>query len=379
MRKVNQHTTGHSLFVNIGGWKEVRNMAPHLRRYGQSDIARERMRIINFYVSHGEEATKQAFGVDRKLIYVWRKRIKEAGNRPAGLIPNSTAPKRTRRMIVHPKVLEFIKEIREERPRIGKDKIKPLLDECCQKRNLPTYSASKIGRIISKHNLFYQKSARVYHDPGSWHARAKRKRRERIKYAPKPTGFGHIQMDTVIRVEDGVRHYLYSAIDIKGKFALSLLYKTSTSKNTLDFFKKLKRVYPGKIKSVQTDNGSEFLGVFEEHLAKKRIKHLFIYPRCPRINGVVERYQRSLQEEFVDPNVHLLHNLSIFSHELADYIIFYNTKRVHQSLNYEAPLDYMIKKGQMSNKYWTRTRIFTTLFFQLKYRYAETAEKSNCR
>ena len=129
---------------------------------------------------------------------------------------------------------------------------------------------------------------------------------------------------------------------------------------------KLLFFYPSKILSIQTDNGSEFLGMFEEHLTKKGIKHYFTYPRYPRINGVIERFNRTLQEEFVDPNLNLIHNQEEFNKRLADYLIFYNTKRVHQSLDYETPMDYIIKKGGMSNMYRARTVFFLTGKFQLK-------------
>lgn len=327
-------------------------MVSHLRRFDTSEIAKERLRIIKFYNEHGEKATKEAFNLGRKTIFVWKKRLKMSGLK--ALVPYSTAPRRTRSMVVHPQVVQFIRELREEHPRIGKVKIKPILDEYSLKENLPTYSTAKIGRIIKRYKLFYQKEGRVYHNPNHNYRRG-RVKRLRVKYAPKHLELGHIQMDTLLRIENGIRYYIYSAIDISGKFALSLPYRSLNSKNTLDFFKKLESIIPYQISSVQTDNGLEFLGVFEEYLTKRGIKHYFTYPRCPRINGVVERYQRSLQEEFIDPNVYLIHNQEEFQKKLSDYLIFYNTKRVHQSLNYETPLDYILKKGGMSKKYWTCT------------------------
>ena len=45
------------------------------------------------------------------------------------------------------------------------------------------------------------------------------------------------------------------------------------------------------------------LGSLDEYLKKRNIKHNFIYPRCPKINGFVERANRTLQEEFI--NLHL--------------------------------------------------------------------------
>lgn len=35
-----------------------------------------------------------------------------------------------------------------------------------------------------------------------------------------------------------------------------------------------------------TDNGSENLGEFDTTLRKANIPHLFIYPRCPKVNSI---------------------------------------------------------------------------------------------
>ena len=74
-------------------------MLSSLRRFDESEIARQRLKIIKFYQRYGEEATKEAFEVDRKLIYVWRKRLKQGEGKLSSLIPFSTKPKRTRRMM----------------------------------------------------------------------------------------------------------------------------------------------------------------------------------------------------------------------------------------------------------------------------------------
>lgn len=41
-------------------------------------------------------------------------------------------------------------------------------------------------------------------------------------------------------------------------------------------------------------------------IGKDKIKHLFIYPRCPKINGFIERANRSLREEFLNQNQELV-------------------------------------------------------------------------
>ena len=99
---------------------------------------------------------------------------------------------------------------------------------------------------------------------------------------------------------DRLRVYFYSAIDIQGKVALSLPYSRLSSRNAKAFLEKLCQVYPLKIREIQTDNGSEFQGEFDEYLSGQKIPHVWSYPRCPRINGCVERYRRSLSEEFIE-------------------------------------------------------------------------------
>lgn len=46
-----------------------------LRNFDQSEVAQQRVKIINFYHRYGEKATKEAFGADRKVISRWRQRL----------------------------------------------------------------------------------------------------------------------------------------------------------------------------------------------------------------------------------------------------------------------------------------------------------------
>jgi len=331
-------------------------MISHLRGFDISTVAKERLKVINFYRIYGEQATKEAFGVDRKIIYIWRRRLVGSRGNLSALKPYSTAPKRVRHIQVNSKVFIFLKTLREDHPNLGKRKIKPILDHFCKSEGLPVYSEAPIGRIIKLYKLFYQKTGRIYHNPASKRAQRTKVKKLRVRYSPKPTDFGYIQMDTVVRLVDGVRYYLYDAVDTKGKFALSLPYKHLNSQNTVDFMKKLLFVAPFPIKSVQTDNGLEFLGDFDAYLKRRGVTHLFTYPRCPKINGVIERFNRTIQEDFLDHNLHLIHNPKEFSLKLSRYLLFFNSQRVHEALNYMTPLDYLIQKGGMSKKYWSRTK-----------------------
>jgi transposase InsO family protein len=348
---MDHYSKAYRIFSRIGGWRRFQDMVTSLRRFSKDEVAQQRLKIIKFYESYGEGATKEAFAVDRKLISKWRKRLKENGGRLEALIPYSTRPKRTRKSVIDQKIIDFIKNLRQKYPRLGKEKIKPLLDEYCKETGLKTVSEATIGNIIKRHKFFFHKTGRIYHDPNSkWAQKSKnRQKRTKVKHPPRHKELGHIVSDTVERITDGVKDYFYSAIDATGKFALTLNYKRLNSKNMKDFYERFKSAYPCEIKVWQSDNGSENLGEFDKALKKDGIPHLFSYPRCPKINAHIERYNRTIQEEFIDNHLDIIHEKKLFNQALADYMIFYNTKRIHKSLNKKTPIQFIIEKGELSH------------------------------
>ena len=81
-----------------------------------------------------------------------------------------------------------------------------------------------------------------YHNP-----EGKRKKEEKLKRT--------IEIDTTVIFQNGIRRYIFNAVDVLTKFELSYLFKSLSSKSTLEFFKKLESVYPikGGIHTIQTD------------------------------------------------------------------------------------------------------------------------------
>ncbi|MFC1521601.1 integrase core domain-containing protein [Elusimicrobiota bacterium] len=144
-------------------------------------------------------------------------------------------------------------------------------------------------------------------------------------------------------------------MDAKSKFALTLNYKRLSSRNMQDFYKRFKSVYPHRIRVWQSDNGSEHLGEFDEQLKRDNLPHLFSYPRCPKVNTYVERYNRTIQEEFIDSHLDVIHDKELFCKALADYVIFYNTQRPHHSLGMKTPLEFLVSEIKMSQMCVTYT------------------------
>ncbi len=78
--------------------------------------------------------------------------------------------------------------------------------------------------------------------------KVRKKKLLRVKHSPKPEDYGHILSDITERIIDGVKYYLYCAIDARLKFALTLLYERLNSRNMRDFCFRFKRAYPKIIK-----------------------------------------------------------------------------------------------------------------------------------
>jgi transposase InsO family protein len=117
-----------------------------------------------------------------------------------------------------------------------------------------------------------------------------------------------VQVDSVHLKIEGKRRYLVNVINIKGRIGFSYEYERLNSQNVVDFFERLKEYCPFEIKRIQTDNGSEFEGYAHEYLKKKKLIHYWNYPRSPKSNGHIERFNRTIKEQFVYRNEECIEN-----------------------------------------------------------------------
>ena len=331
-----------------------------------------RVKVLEHKNQHGIESAIDAFGVGRSTIYLWQKKYLASRKLPTSLSPKSTKPKRVRKSKISYLLIEEVARLRFKYPRIGKSKLKIFLDEYCEVNKLDKISESSIGRIIKRlknsGKIPTYKRISYYADRDKFRdvARFSKQKLRRAGYYPKLPG-ELVQIDCVIKVKNGVRRYIVSAIDYVSSFAYSYAYKSLSSAITSDFMNKLITIVPFTIKHIQTDNGGEFSKHFDEKLVHLGIVHFWNYVKKPIYNGKIERYNRTSQEEFIDPNIGgLFEDINEFNQQLADWCIYYNTKRPH--FNYRAPGNkniqipplkayvYMLKLDEeKSNMLWTHT------------------------
>ena len=176
-----------------------------------------------------------------------------------------------------------------------------------------------------------------------------------VKYSPKVKEHGTIVADTVVVRQEGIIRYFFDAVDVATKFGFSYYFNKQTSQNMVNFYEMFKKVFPFKIKKWQNDNGHENLGLFQQRLKQDGIKQVFSYPRCPKINAYVERFNRTLREEFLNVNGILIKEKDDFDKLLIDWLVYYNSKRPLFSLNLKAPLQYILINYKMANMCLTNT------------------------
>ena len=328
-------------------------------RYMITEQAKGRCRILAFWEKHGDVATTEAFDVSRRTLFRWQKGLNLTHGKLEGLNALSTSPKKRNKRIVDERVIAYVIDQRKLHYRIGKKKLAVLIKE----EFGITYSESKIGRILGdlkkKELLPAYVRLSLNGRTGKLHEKQQRRRKKlRIKdYRPDKAG-DLVQVDTVVKFINGIKRYIVTAIDVESDFAFALGYKSLSSATARDFMQKLEEVAPFKITRVQTDNGLEFEKYFRDYLNQRYILHFHNYPRCPRMNAYIERFNRTIQEQFINWHSYdLSENISKFNQDLIDWLLWYNTKRPHESLGMVSPLRYIVSTlpTEKCHMWWTRT------------------------
>jgi transposase InsO family protein len=108
---------------------------------------------------------------------------------------------------------------------------------------------------------------------------------------------------------------------------------------------KAKEKFPLARPRIITDNGSQFISKeFKQFIKDAEFTHVKTSVNYPQANGKIERYHRTISEECL--RLKSPANLEDFKIYIEDYINFYNTKRLHASLNYLTPEDYLLGRKE---------------------------------
>lgn len=354
------------MFGFVKGYARSAMNTQDITQHPYKHIIEQRVKILTFYDDYGEQATAQAFGVSRSTVFNWKQKLKANQGRLTSLAPGNRAPHHRRSRSVDKRITDFVVTQRTDHPRLSKDKLAVLLRPECQAWNLNSPSASTVGRLLGdlKQQGRLPKGSKLAVS-GATGRLLERSNKPRLKkqrrngYQPQEPG-DMLQVDTIVKFINGIRRYVLTAVDYHGRFASAYGYTSPSSANAADFLSKLQAVAPFTIHRVHHDNGSEFYKYFVKACQQSGVIQLWNYPKRPKHNGMVERLNRSIQDEFTDWHLEdLAYDLDDFNHQLMDWLIWYNTIRPHYSLNLKSPMQHLLDLLQLptteSNMLWTDT------------------------
>ena len=347
---------GYSRFMQY-----INNIGNHTKR----ECIEKRVKIIKFFDEFGVSATRKAFCRSRSTVYLWKRKLKLSGGKLSALAPGDTTPLHKRKRIIHPFIERFIIDYRTSHPGADKTTIAPALTNACLLAGIKPVSVSTVGRIIhdlkAKGRLPKSNKITIHGRSGNLLVRERKslkKKTRRKGFVPQHPG-DLVQMDTVSIFANGVKRYLFTAIDVRTRFAFACGYPSNSSLHGREFLKTFVIVAPFTTLRIQTDNGGEFEKHFDTYCQEQSLLHFFNYPRHPQANACLERFNRTIQEQFVNWHIDELSDLDILNRNLMEYLIWYNTEKPHRGIGNLAPLRYyldnFISSPQKSNMLWTLT------------------------
>lgn len=162
------------------------------------------------------------------------------------------------------------------------------LDDLCDKLKTEAgilMSRSQVSRLLRKHQLTIFTRPKI--------------KKETKKFSPTPLGYVHIDTSYLVKL-GGVYWKMLVAIERNSRWCHIKMVPRKTAVNAADFLREVAGVAPFKLRTVLTDNGTEFtlrclwrksnkVHPFDAVCADFGIKHKLTQPCHPWTNGMVER------------------------------------------------------------------------------------------
>jgi transposase InsO family protein len=304
---------------------------------GLSEEATRRLKWIQHYEERGRNAARTCrhFDISRQTFYRWWRRFQHDG--PLGLEGRSRRPRRRRQPTWSAGLEQAVLALRRQFPRWGKDKLAVLV-----RREGYAVSTSMVGRILRR---LRQRGVLV--EPARRAISARKRRPPRPYAVRKPRDYQPrqpgdlVQLDTLdVRPLPGVVLKHFTARDVVSRWDVVEVHARATATTATAFLDTLQARMPFPIRAIQIDGGSEFQAQFEQACQHRGIRLFALPPRSPKLNGAVERAQRTHTEEFYEV-YDLPWTTTTLNQHARQWEHTYNTIRPHQALGYRTPAEFL--------------------------------------
>lgn len=298
----------------------------------QTRLSSWRLKVMQRATSDARNVARTCrhFGISRKTFYKWKRRYAEHGD--AGLCDRPRTPHRSPRAT--PKeVVSKILYLRQHY-HVGAGKIADYLKRFHQL----AVARSSVHRILGAHGM-----NRL---PANQKHRPHKKRWQRYE-KPQPGHRLQVDVKFLERIPGTKKRlYQFTAIDDCTRIRVLKVYDACNQTTAIRFIDEVLRRLPFRVHVVQTDNGAEFQSRFHWHLERLDIRHVYIRPRTPHLNGKVERSHRVDDQEFyqlLDKNG-VTDDIHLFNEKLREWEDYYNYNRPHGALSGQTPYERLMAK-----------------------------------
>lgn len=281
---------------------------PKVRRLAVNDV---RLRKLTY-----EQAARK-YGVVKSTICKWMK--KATKDQKTYIDTESSRPHH------HPQelktdVVQRIIELRNQYKRCA-----PIIHAYLVREGVKVSLAS-VGRVLKREGLVRKRTV-YFHTP--------------VPAVCTDAPGSLVEMDTIHYVRsDKSRFYVYSVIDTYTRLAYAEYHKSISPSVSIQVIHNAGKQFGFPFHVIQTDHGVEFSQSFYFSLQRQHIPVRYIRVRKPNDNAHVERFNRTLQEECFASRTPAEKTLS---QKLQDYLVYYNTERLHLSLQCLSPADFVSK------------------------------------
>lgn len=300
--------------------------------------ARKRQAAVKFAIRKGKSKASRRYGFSLSSIKRWCKRydgtwqsLVERSHRPHSH-PNRHTQKEER---------QIKNSFKKEYERYGWDGVYQDLLRKGYTRSFSgmVYAAKRMGLVEKKKPKKKSRKKRRYPElktPG-----------EKVQIDVKEVPFNCLRGEVL---RNGKHLYQWTAIDECTRDRFVYGFEEHTPENSVKFLKMLVKVFPFRIQTIQTDNGTEFTYKyisdtehcpFDEALEELKINHKLIPPRTPWHNGKVERSHRNDQRYFYDWET--FRNVDELNKKLAEHLEWSNSKPM-RTLGYKSPKQLLAEK-----------------------------------
>jgi transposase InsO family protein len=272
---------------------------------------------VLFAKKHGVRCAARRYGVSPGTISKWKARAKVIGLHP---IPTYPSTPRSSPTAISNAIADRIVALRFETNGRCAEVIHKLLEN-----EGTTVSLNTVRRTLDRRGLVKKRSPwKRYHPP---------------MRRPSVVSAGDLlQVDTIhLMKNQKERIYIFTLIDLHSRWVHAWASEKISARIALLFLYHAKQQAPFQFQVVQSDHGPEFSTHFTERLGAT---HRHSRVRKPNDNAHVERFNRTLQEEFLN---HLSVDVALINEKLPEYLNYYNCQRLHLGIGLQTPQDILSK------------------------------------